>query len=123
MTENSPWRCLLPALILLLLLFMPAAAADESGINSQLPHSSAIAAQNIVSQIRSGQPVSYNNITVAGQLDLSRLEGPIRHPLTITNSRFQGPVLMDGVTHSQDLDLRGSTFQDNVSFARSRFMG
>ena len=123
MTENSPWRCLLPALILLLLLFIPAAAADESGTNSQLPHSSAIAAQKIVSEIRSGRPISYNNITITGQLDLSRLEGPIRHPLTITNSRFQGPVLMDGVTLSQDLDLRGSTFQDNVSFARSRFLG
>ncbi|MGB7545253.1 MAG: hypothetical protein WBL92_06600, partial [Methanothrix sp.] len=90
MTENFPWRCLLPALILLLLLFMPAAAADESGINSQLPHSSAIAAQNIVSQIRSGQPVSYNNITVTGQLDLSLIEGPISQALVITNSRFQG---------------------------------
>ena len=104
-------------------LFMHAAAADESGINSHPANISEIAAQNIVSQIRSGQPISYNNITVTGQLDLSRLEGPIRHPLTITNSRFQGPVLMEGVIFSQGLDLRGSIFQNNVSFARSRFLG
>ena len=125
MTENSRLRCILPSLVLIIILglIMQGAAADESGINSNLPHSSAIAAQTIVSQIRSGQPISYNNITITGQLDLSRLEGPVRQTLVITNSRFEGPVRMDSVTLSQGLDLRGSIFQDNVSFARSRFLG
>ena len=122
MTESSRLRCLLLPLFLLGLI-MQGAAADEPGIDSDLPHSSAIAAQTILSQIRSGQPVSYNNITVTGQLDLSRLEGPVRHPLTITNSRFLGPLKMEGLTLSQGLDLRGSVFQDNVSFSRSRFLG
>jgi len=124
-TENSRLRCILPSLVLIIILglIMQGAAADESGINSNLPHSSAIAAQTIVSQIRSGQPISYNNITITGQLDLSRLEGPVRQTLVITNSRFEGPVRMDSVTLSQGLDLRGSIFQDNVSFARSRFLG
>ena len=122
MTESSRLRCLLLPLFLLGLI-MQGAAAEESGNDSNLPHNSAIAAQTILSQIRSGQPISYNNITVTGQLDLSRLEGPVRHPLTITNSRFLGPLKMEGLTLSQGLDLRGSVFQDNVSFARSRFLG
>jgi hypothetical protein len=109
--------------MLLLGLFMQGAAADDSGLNSRLPHSSAIAAQSIISEIRSGQPVSYDNITVNGQLDLSGFDGPISQALVITNSRFQGPVLIEGVTLAQGLDLRGSSFQNNVSFARSRFLG
>ncbi|MDD1741050.1 MAG: pentapeptide repeat-containing protein [Methanothrix sp.] len=129
MTENSPWRCLLPALILLLLLFMPAAAADESGINSQLPHSSAIAAQNIVSQIRSGQPVSYNNITVTGQLDLSLIEGPISQALVITNSRFQGPVRFMKLADFADAYFDASSsfiaasFSGDSSFSSAEFRG
>jgi uncharacterized protein YjbI with pentapeptide repeats len=109
--------------MLLLGLFMQGAAADDSGLNSHLPHSSAIAAQSIISEIRSGQPINHDNITITGQLDLSRVEGPISQPLVITNSRFQGPVLIEGVTLSQGLDLRGSSFQDNVSFARTKFLG
>jgi len=121
-TEKPRLRCLLPPLLLLGLIML-GSAADESSLNSHLTPDSTIAAQSIISEVGSGQPIVYDNITVIGQLDLSRLEGPIGQSLAITNSRFLGPVLIEGLTLSQGLDLRGSIFQDNVSFARSRFLG
>ena len=83
----------------------------------------AIAAQDILAQIRSGEPLNYDNVTIAGQLDLGPGDGPVKQSIRITNSRFQGPVRMEAVTFAEVLDLRGCIFQENVSFVKSRFLG
>ena len=118
------WHLLLLASLLFLLL--SESLAEEPGLDPFLPQGSApraIAAQDILAQIRSGEPLNYDNVTIAGQLDLGLLDGPVKQSIRITNSRFQGSVRIEAVIFSEVLDLRGCTFQDNVSFVKSRFLG
>jgi len=79
-------------------------------------------ASDIVSDIRSGQPLDYDNVTISGSLDLRGLVDPVARPLIITNSQFLGPLNFDGATFNEPVDMRGSTFLDNISFAKVRFL-
>ncbi len=115
-------RSILPLAILLLLLFGEA-LSEEGGLGGASSASAAVAAQDILDQIRSGDPLEYNNITILGELDLGPGMEPVSQSIKITNSRFQGPVRIEGVTFNEFLDLRGCTFQENVSFIKSRFLG
>ena len=85
--------------------------------------SKALDAGDVTAKIRSGEQINYDNITVTGPLDLRHLEGPLRQPVRVINSRFLGPANFEGVTFGEPLDLRGTTFQENVSFAKVRFLG
>jgi hypothetical protein len=109
-------------LFLTLLLLLIQAGAEEPGLAAPLMAHPAIAAQDILAQIRSGEPLDYDNVTIVGLLDLGAGYGA-KQSIRITNSRFQGPVRMQAVTFEEVLDLRGCTFQDNVSVVKSRFMG
>lgn len=95
----------------------------QQGSLSQGPAAQVIAAQDLLAQIRSGEPLDYDNVTITGQLDLGLIDGPVKQSIIITNSRLQGPVRIEAVIFSGILDLRGCTFQDNVSFIKSRFQG
>jgi len=111
------------SLAILLLLLLGGSLSEESRVDAASPASQAIAAQDILAQISSGEPLDYNNVTITGRLDLGPGEGPVRQSIKITNSRFLGPVKIEGVTFNEFLDLRGCTFEDNVSFIKSRFLG
>jgi hypothetical protein len=67
--------------------------------------------------------LNYDNVTITGPLDLTGLPGPVKQSVKITNSRFQGPLNFNGASFEEALDLRGSVFQENVSFARTSFLG
>lgn len=110
-------------LAFLLLLLLGGAYAEVPDHEVPLPASSAIAAQDILAQIRSGEPLDYKNVTITGELDLRPGEEPVKQSIRITNSRFQGPVSIEGVTFVEVLDLRGCVFQDDASFIKSRFLG
>jgi len=113
-------------LAFLLLLLISEATSEELGQDAALPQVSAspfIAAQDILAQIRSGEPLSYDNVTIAGPLDLGAEDGPVKQPIKITNSRFLGPVRIEAATFAEVLDLRGCIFQDDVRFIKSRFQG
>ena len=120
-------RLLLPVLLLLLLGGFCAAqiepGLDQPKTESPSQPALSLAAQDLLAQIRAGEPVDYNNVTITGRLDLGQLPGPVGQAVRITNSRFLGPVRMDGATFAEALDLRGCAFQGNVSFVRSRFLG
>ncbi|MCU0637383.1 MAG: pentapeptide repeat-containing protein [Methanothrix sp.] len=127
-----PLRRSLPTgllLLLLILLLLAGAAAQESGFGAIPPASEAsgrdsiISAHELISEIRSGSHLNYSNMTIKGRIDLIQLDAPIRQSIRIINSRFLGPVRMEGITFAQGLDLRGCDFEDNVSFVRSRFLG
>lgn len=109
-------------LALLLLLLLPVKAwAEEPEPAAPLPASQAISAQDILAQIRSGEPLNYDNVTISGPLEL----GPgavASQSIRITNSRFLGPVRMQAATFAKVLDLRGCAFQGNVSLVKSRFL-
>ena len=80
---------------LLPLLLVESVSAIEPGLDAAFPASqglasSSIAAQDILDQIRSGEPLAYDNVTIAGQLDLGLLDGPVKQSIRITNSLFLG---------------------------------
>ena len=115
-------------LALLLPLLLVEAYAEDPGLDAVLPASQGQAApvittQEILAQIRSGEPLDYDNVTIIGPLYLAPGEGPVRQSIRITNSRFLGPIRIEAVTFAEVLDLRGGIFQDNVSFIKSRFLG
>ena len=49
--------------------------------------------------------MNYDNVTITGQLDLTRLSGPVRQSVKITNSLFQGPLNFNAVSFDGALDL------------------
>jgi hypothetical protein len=79
----------------------------------------AIGAEDLLAQIRSGEPLNYDNITVKGNISLT---GVVSQSVKITNSRFLGKANFDGAIFNAPLDLRGTVFQENISFARARFL-
>lgn len=117
--------------LLLPLLLVEGVLAEEPGLDVPLPQgysslgqaSAAISAQDLLAQIRSGEPLDYDNLTISGQLDLRQLDGPVKQSIRITNSRFLGPVRIEAVIFAEALDLRGCIFQEDVSFIKSRFQG
>jgi len=99
-------------ILLALLLVWPTQGAEEP--------LQKVSAAEIVSKISSGEPVDYQNISVDGYLDLSGLD--IKQPVRISGSHFNA-TNFEGITFEGPLDLHGSTFQENVSFVRARFLG
>jgi hypothetical protein len=67
--------------------------------------------------------VAFDNVSISGNLDLSKLTEPIRQQFKITDSTILGPANFEEVTFGEPLDLRGTTFRDNVSFAKAQFQG
>ncbi len=80
-----------------------------------------ISADEIVSKIKAGEPVDYQNIAVQGSLDLSRLDMPVKQAVTITNSRL-GLVNFAGVSFEEPVDLRSTVFENSASFAKVKFL-
>jgi len=105
-----------------MLLFCTASAQIEAAGNES-PDRETVAAEDIVSQLISGEPVIYDNITITGSLELAELQGSLPQPVRITNSIFLGPVRFAGASFDEPLDLQGSVFRDDVDFAGCRFLG
>ena len=119
-------KWLLLAFSFMLLCSASSAQPVAFGISQQVqqgPTSPVIAAEDILAQISSGEPLNYDNVTITGQLDLTKLSGPVKQSVKITNSRFLGPMNFNAISFDGALDLRGSVFQENASFAKSSFLG
>ncbi len=115
------------ALFLFLLL---ACAADASSLQDSrnsttgsISHLQKVGAAQILTEIEANQAVAYDNVSVSGGLDLSKLTGPVRQSVTITNSTIQGPADFERATFGDLMDFQGTTFQGNASFAKARFQG
>jgi hypothetical protein len=104
-------------------MLLCSASSAQPAASQQSPTSPAIAAEDILAQISSGEPLNYDNVTITGQLDLTKLSGPVKQSVKITNSRFLGPLNFNAASFDGALDLRGSVFQENASFAKSSFLG
>lgn len=116
--EISRW-----AIVLLLILFCIAAAAGAKEDSIKNLSRTSIKAEDLLSLMISGQPVSYDNVTVVGPLDLGQLQGAMQQPVKITNSIFQGPANFAAASFNEPFDLQGSVFLDNVNFFGCRFLG
>lgn len=112
-------------LSLLLASAAEASSSQDSGNSTMgsMSHRQEIGASQILASIESNQPVAYDNVSISGKLDLTKLVGPVRQPIKITNSTILGPANFEEVTFGELVDLRGTTFLDNVSFAKAQFQG
>ena len=115
-------RWVLIIAMVLMLCPMPTAEPNAAlpAIKSTPIVSMAIGAEDLLAQIRSGEPLNYDNITVTGNINLT---GVVSQSVKITNSRFLGKANFDGAIFNAPLDLRGTVFRENISFARARFLG
>lgn len=79
-----------------------------------------VSAEEILSKIKSGEQVDYQNVSVDGYLDLSGMD--IKQPVKIANS-YLNATSFEGTTFEEPLDMKGSTLPGNVSFVRARLLG
>lgn len=104
-----------------------ASACGANGLqdssNRSMGHPQEVAAAQILIAIQSNQAVAFDNVSISGNLDLSKLTGPIGQQFKITNSTIIGTANFQEATFGEPLDLRGTTFLDNVSFAKAQFQG
>jgi hypothetical protein len=112
------------ALFLFLLLASAAEASSlrDSGNSTKdsISHLQEIEASQILTEIEANQAVSYHNVSISGNLELT---GPVRQSIEITNSTIQGPANFERVTFEDLTDFQGTTFQGNANFAKARFQG
>jgi len=103
---------------------------------SDLP---AVEAREILERIERGEPIIYDHVAIAGDIDLSRLDLPFVHNqrsrdesalahviasrIEIRNSEFLGKVNFVNSIFREPLDLSGSTLRREASFKGSSFEG
>ena len=113
------------ALFLFLLLASAAEASSlmDSGNSTKDrgSHLQDIEASQILTEIEVNQAVAYDNVSISGNLDLSRLTGPVRQSVKITNSTILVIANFERVTFADLIDFQGTTFRGNASFAKARF--
>jgi hypothetical protein len=118
----------LAVLLALLAIAGPALAQDslgQSAAASQEPKPApeqVITSEQILSMIKSGEQVSYHNVTITGYLDLSALTDPVEQPISITGSSIQGLANFEGVTFQQPVSFSGTEFVNSTSFRKARFL-
>ncbi|MDM7912797.1 MAG: pentapeptide repeat-containing protein [Methanotrichaceae archaeon] len=79
-----------------------------------------VPAEAIISQVRDGQPVYYESVSIAGDLNLDELaEMPVKSTFVIINSTVQN-ASFDGISFQDDAIFWGSSF-GNVSFNGTGF--
>ena len=102
------------ALILFLMLLHPAEARDEEGMR-------VVPAQEILDKIERGEPVEYDHVIVEGDLDLGKVELPIRH---VDRDSFQ--LLLLGLSEnasivSSSIRIIDSNINGSISFGNAIF--
>jgi hypothetical protein len=124
MVKIAGWLAI--AFLFLLVTGLAEASSVQELSNSTkdgIHHPQEVDAAQILARIESNEPVSYDDVSISGNLDLSRLDGPVRQPLKITNCTFLGLANFEEVTFEELLDFRGITFERNASFAKAQFQG
>ena len=102
-------------------------------------HLPVVEAREILERIELGEPVIYDHVAIAGDIDLSRLDLPFVHNersrdmsgpahviasrIEIRNSEFLGRVSLVNSIFRESLDLSGSTLCQEASFKGSTFDG
>jgi hypothetical protein len=124
MVKMARWLAM-ASLLLLVALSADATSLQNPGniTKESIGHQQDVSASEILSKVESNQPVSYDNIILSGDLDLSKLDGPVRQPFKITNCTIVRSANFEEVTFLELLDLRGTTFKENASFAKAQFQG
>ena len=79
-------------------------------------------ADDILTSIEAGRQVNLSGVTIAGDLDMSRLNGDVKTPLRIINSTFLRAANFGDVTFDGTVDLRDNSFMDDLNFNGVQFL-
>ncbi len=129
----TPKTILIPALLAsLIILSGYASSASATSSNSPLPNPALadalspsanllqVPAKEVLSLVEEGKPVYYENVIIAGDLDLSQLANPVvKSPFVIINSTVLN-ASFDGVTFEDDVILWRSHLS-NATFNETAF--
>jgi hypothetical protein len=80
-----------------------------------------IPASELITKIKAGEPVDYDNITIDGDVDLRNLEDHVSQTVKIINATFQGDVDTTGASFDEALELRSVIFSGNATFSNVQF--
>jgi uncharacterized protein YjbI with pentapeptide repeats len=81
---------------------------------------STVQAGEVLSQIKDGKPLSYDGVTIVGDLDLSSLKDPrVESSFELVNSTIN-KATFDGITFEKEVILWGTTIR-NASFNKTEF--
>lgn len=83
-----------------------------------------VEADTILKQIQNGEPVNYNDVEIAGTLNLSGVlpGSTVQAPITITKSRFKGALIAKNVTFKKAVDFSETTFEgETAGFSLATF--
>jgi hypothetical protein len=94
-------------------------ALDAQPIQSSIPE---IQASVILDYMRAGQAVDYDGVIIEGDLNVGKRDLEVSSPVRIVNSTFRGDVFLGKAAFEKAVDMRGSTFEGNVSFTDAWFM-
>ncbi len=125
----------LPILVLLIsLVSMPAECIGGAGVS--YIDIKMIQASEILYKIKMGQPVNYQYVTIKGDLDLNKLDLPIKSgmnssysqgvmvvssPITIEYSQIEGNLSVSGALFENLVDFKSTTFKGDANFFSSIF--
>lgn len=82
-----------------------------------------IYAEEIISKIRAGKQIYYNNVIIFGDLDIGNLNlsPTIKSNIKILNSMILGKVDLSGYKYENPVDFSNSTFKDMADFSGIQF--
>lgn len=99
------------------------ASLNQANATAAPAREKVVEASEIAVKMRSGVPVDYDNVTIAGDLYPSKPADPIKQVVKITNSTFLGGVDLSDSVFQELLDLRHTTFKGDVSFSNGQLLG
>ena len=122
---------------------LPLVAHGEEGSSENALQE--VQASEILTKIEEGEPVEYDHVKVIGDLDLNKLDLPIKHVnrtsfqieslglsetskvvssrIRINDSVFDGMVAFNNIMFNEPIDVSGSNFTKNADFRYATFSG
>ena len=114
-------------------------SSTEARVIAEEPHLPVIEARELLTRIENGDPLIYDHVAIAGDIDISRLDLPLIHgerpagqeqtaaivasKIQIRNCEFLGNVNFAHALLREALDLCGCTFLQEARFKGASFSG
>jgi uncharacterized protein YjbI with pentapeptide repeats len=101
------WQTIMFSVVLMAALWLPVQADYEP-----------VGAGEILAKVQMGQPVAYDHVRIAGDLNLSGLT--VNSTFSITNSMLPGANFL-GTGFAEFVDFEGTVFEGSADFAAAQF--
>jgi uncharacterized protein YjbI with pentapeptide repeats len=114
----------MPSRIFKLMVILAIAITGSSlltGLVSAMEYSDEVTSGKILSEIRDGKAVEYNNAIIVGGLDFRELDQFVKSPINIVNCQVQGPIYMENLVFDAPVSFAYTTLDDVALFSGAKF--